>query len=140
MNILRDRFGNVATGYTGTIRFASSDGQATLAPDSTLVNGFGTFSFTLKTAGQQTVTATDTAAPSITAEGGVSVSPWAATHLTVEVPSTAAAGVAFTVTVRAATPSEMWPRLTASRHASCGPACLPAHMGLLDDGVGTLQF
>src|SRR5207245_1966307 len=57
---------NVATGYTGTIHFTSSDAAATLPADSTLTNGAGTFSSTLKTAGNQTLTATDTATSSIT--------------------------------------------------------------------------
>ncbi len=55
-----DRFGNTITGYTGTVGFASSDPQALLPGNTTLTNGVGIFSATLKTAGKQTVTATDT--------------------------------------------------------------------------------
>ena len=49
------------TGYSGTVSFTSTDAQAVLPPNSTLTNGTGTFSATLKTAGNQTITATDTA-------------------------------------------------------------------------------
>jgi len=54
------------TGYTGTVSFTSTDGQAELPANSTLTNGKGTFSGTLKTDGNQTITATDSAAASIT--------------------------------------------------------------------------
>src|SRR5216684_2213942 len=61
-----DQFNNTATGYAGTVHFTSSDGAATLPANSTLTNGVGTFSATLKTAGAQTITATDTVTASIT--------------------------------------------------------------------------
>jgi len=56
----QDQFNNTATGYAGTIHFASSDAQAVLPTNSTLSNGTGTFNATLKTAGSQTISATDT--------------------------------------------------------------------------------
>jgi hypothetical protein len=53
--------------YSGTVQFTSSDTQASFAPVSApLVNGTGTFSVTLKTAGAQTITASDTVKASIT--------------------------------------------------------------------------
>src|SRR5262249_27667849 len=55
-----DPYGNVATGYAGTVHFSSSDGQAALPADTTLTNGTGTFSVTLFSAGAQSLTATDT--------------------------------------------------------------------------------
>jgi len=55
-----DAYGNTATGYSGTVHFSSSDGAAVLPADATLSAGVGTFSVTLKTAGTQSVTATDT--------------------------------------------------------------------------------
>ncbi len=61
-----DPFGNAATSYSGTVHFTSSDAQATLPANATLTGGMGTFSATLKTAGSQTITATDTVTPSIT--------------------------------------------------------------------------
>jgi uncharacterized repeat protein (TIGR01451 family) len=60
----------VVTGYTGTVHFTSSDGQAVLPVNSTLTNGVGTFSVTLKTAGAQTIAATDTVTASITGVSG----------------------------------------------------------------------
>jgi Bacterial Ig-like domain (group 3)/Autotransporter beta-domain len=62
----QDQFNNTATGYTGTVHFTSTDGQAVLPANSTLTNGAGTFSATLKTTGAQTITATDTTTSSIT--------------------------------------------------------------------------
>ena len=66
---------NVDTGYTGTVHFTSSDGAATLPfTNYTFTTGIGmdngvhTFSATLKTAGNQTITATDT----VTAINGTS--------------------------------------------------------------------
>ena len=64
-----DAFGNVATGYTGTVHFTSSDSQAALPANYTITpEELGTFSFsaTLKTAGTQSITATDTTTASIT--------------------------------------------------------------------------
>jgi hypothetical protein len=57
--------GQTATSYSGTVHFTSTDGQAVLPANSTLVNGTGTFSVTLKTVGSQSITATDTATVSI---------------------------------------------------------------------------
>src|SRR5205814_329014 len=65
-----DPFNNTATGYTGTVHSSSSDGQAVLPGDTTLTNGVGSFSATLKTAGNQTLTATDTVTSSITGTSG----------------------------------------------------------------------
>src|SRR5207253_2598695 len=95
-----DAYGNVATGYTGTLHFSSSDGQAALPDDVTLTNGTGTFSATLKTAGTQSVTATDTANAALGgSQAGITVSPAAASMLVVSAPSTVTAGVPFTLTV-----------------------------------------
>jgi hypothetical protein len=81
-----DPFGQTALGYTGTVHFDSSDGQPILPGDYSFVvadNGAHTFpgGVTLKTAGNQTVTATDTATASITGSATVAVNPAAADHL-----------------------------------------------------------
>ncbi len=58
-----DAAGATATGYTGTVHLGSTDGQATLPADLTFTGAEGgtrTFSVTLRSAGSQTVTATDT--------------------------------------------------------------------------------
>ena len=46
-------------GYSGTAHFTSSDPQAVLAADSTLINGTGSFSASLATVGSQTIATTD---------------------------------------------------------------------------------
>jgi hypothetical protein len=70
----KDPYGNTATGYTGTVKFGSSDTAATLPGNSTLTNGTGTFSATLRTAGTQSLTATDTVTGSITGtQSGIQV-------------------------------------------------------------------
>ena len=65
-----DQFDNVSTGYAGTVHFTSTDGSAAFPADSTLTNGTGTFNATLNTAGNQTVTVTDTTTSSVTGTSG----------------------------------------------------------------------
>jgi hypothetical protein len=63
-----------AAGYTGTGHFSSSDGSATLPADYTFTaadHGSHLFTATFATAGQQTLTATDTVSDSV--RGSVSV-------------------------------------------------------------------
>lgn len=62
-----DAFGNVATGYTGTIHLASSDPAALVSADATATNGVAVFSVTPMTLGAQTLTATDVASAALTA-------------------------------------------------------------------------
>jgi ELWxxDGT repeat protein len=96
--------GTTATGYTGTVHFTSSDAQAVLPVDSTLASGTGNFSATLKTAGTQSITATDTVTSSIAGtQSGITVNPLSASTLTVAgFPSPVTAGVAnnFMVTAK----------------------------------------
>jgi hypothetical protein len=99
-----DSFGNVATGYGGTVHFTSSDAQAILPGDSTLTNGIGTFTATLYTAGIQTITATDTANSSLTSTALVTVNPASAVAFQVLAPAGATTGVPFDVTVIAVDP------------------------------------
>jgi hypothetical protein len=70
----------VATGYTGTVQFTSSDGLATLPVNYTFTGAdAGTHTFpgglTLRTGGTQTVTATDIADATITGSRSVVVGP-----------------------------------------------------------------
>jgi hypothetical protein len=77
-----DAYMNAATNYAGTVHFSSSDTQATLPANSTLTNGLGDFSVTLKTVGSQTVTATDTVTASLKGSTGpINTVSNAATHL-----------------------------------------------------------
>ncbi|MEK7170706.1 MAG: carboxypeptidase regulatory-like domain-containing protein [Patescibacteria group bacterium] len=78
---LKDIYGNVATTYTGTVIFTSSDATAEL-PTTTVFglsdNGVKTWSSTIfKKTGSQTLTLTDTSNPSLTATVTETVSPGA---------------------------------------------------------------
>ncbi|HEV2322459.1 MAG TPA: putative Ig domain-containing protein, partial [Terracidiphilus sp.] len=97
-----DGDGNVATGYTGTVAFTSTDSQAALPASSGLASGTGSFMATLKTAGSQTVTATDAGNATITGTtGAVTVNPAAAAALVVTAPSAATNSVPFNFMVTA---------------------------------------
>ena len=68
----------VATGYTGTVQFTSTDGAATLPVNYTFTAGDAgthtfTGGFTLRTAGFQIVTFTDVANATITGSAGATV-------------------------------------------------------------------
>jgi hypothetical protein len=94
--------GQTATSYSGTVHFTSTDGQAVLPANSTLVNGTGTFSVTLKTVGSQSITATDTATVSISGVlSSINVSAAVATHFSFSAPASVTAGAAFKFTVNA---------------------------------------
>ena len=97
-----DAFNNTMTGYTGTAHFTSTDGAAVLPADATLTNGTGTFSATLKTAGSQTITATDTVTASITAtSASIEVNAGVTTHFAVSAPPLVTTGTAFNFTITA---------------------------------------
>jgi hypothetical protein len=60
--VLRDAYGNVATGYRGTVQFTSTDPAATLPADYTFTAadaGTRAFPVTLRTAGNRAVTVSD---------------------------------------------------------------------------------
>jgi hypothetical protein len=104
----KDNYNNTTSGYTGTITFTSSDAQATLPSNYTFVggdNGSHTFTngVTLKTAGTQSVTATDTLAGGITgAQTGINVVGGEATQFVVSgIVSPTVAGTLRTVIVTA---------------------------------------
>src|SRR5205085_12587711 len=74
----RDAYGNVATGYTGTVSFQSTDPQAALPASYTFTaadGGVHSFTASLKTAGTQSLTASDTAAGMTATQGGIVVNP-----------------------------------------------------------------
>jgi ELWxxDGT repeat protein len=99
----RDAFGNRATGYTGIVRFTSSDTQAVLPGNYTFTAadaGMHTFSATLKTAGTRSLTATDTANGALTgAQGSIQVNAAAASRLVLSAPASVKAGAKFSLTV-----------------------------------------
>ena len=93
-----DQNNNTVPGYSGTVHFTSTDSQATLPANSTLTSGSGTFSATLKTAGSQTITATDTVTTTITGiSNAISVSTGTAASITATsgTPQSAAISTAF---------------------------------------------
>ena len=105
----RTRAGRRTPATPGTIHFTSSDVQAGLPANFTFTaadDGTHTFTVTLKTAGSQSVTATDTTTSAITGTlSGISVSPAAASQFVLSgLPSTATVGVAQTLTVTAEDP------------------------------------
>jgi uncharacterized protein (TIGR03437 family) len=95
----QDQFNNTATGYPGTVHFTSSDGNASLPANATLSNGVGSFSATLKTAGSQTITGTDTNTSSITGTSNtIVVSAATLDHFLVTAPASTTVGTSFNVT------------------------------------------
>src|SRR5262249_16687021 len=97
---------NTATGYRGTVDLTSTDTQAGLPADYTFTatdNGAHTFAVTLKTAGSQSVTATDTVTGSLTAtRSGISVQgDTAAPTITAKTPTAGANSVSKTCCVTA---------------------------------------
>jgi hypothetical protein len=135
-----DAFGNVATGYGGTVHFTSSDSQAVLPASAMLSGGTGTFSATLKTAGSQSLTATDTMKASLTgSQTGIAVNPAATSQFVVTgFPSPVTAGVAGTFTVTAEDAyGNVTPGYSGTVHFSSSDpqAALPAN-ATLTNGVG----
>ncbi|MFO0950765.1 MAG: DUF4082 domain-containing protein [Isosphaeraceae bacterium] len=81
----KDAYGNVATGYTGTVHVSSTDTAATLPSDYTFTGadaGVHTFSLTFATAGSQTARFDSTTGLITVTSNSVSVTPAAPTSLT----------------------------------------------------------
>ncbi|MFL5338573.1 MAG: hypothetical protein ACJ8F7_00250, partial [Gemmataceae bacterium] len=99
----RDANGNVATWYTGTVVFSSSDPRNAVPAAYTFTaadKGVHTFAATLYAAGTQSITATDTATGGLSgAQGGITVNPAAASRFLITAPSSVTYGVAFSLTV-----------------------------------------
>ena len=102
-----DAFGNVSTGYTGTVTFSSSDVQAGLPTSYTFTNkdaGVHTFNVTLKTAGTQSISVKDAVNTALTAvQSGITVTASATAGSFVVTgfhATTAGVAQSFTVTVR----------------------------------------
>jgi hypothetical protein len=101
----RDAFGNVATGYTGTVAFSSSDPITSLPATYTFTAadaGVHTFTAALKRAGTQFIQVNDTVNGSIIgAENGIAVAAAAVSHFAISGPTTVTQGVGFKITVSA---------------------------------------
>lgn len=102
---VRDAFGNLATNYTGTVGFSSSDPLASLPPNYTFTAadaGVHTFTATLKKAGSQSITVQDVASASASGtETGINVSPAAVAQFGMVTSASVTQGVGFNITVSA---------------------------------------
>jgi sugar lactone lactonase YvrE len=97
--------GRVATGYTGTVKFTSSDPYPGLVPPSYTFtpgdNSTHNLAAAFFTAGTQMLTAQDTANSSLSGNATVTVHAAPATHLKITAPPATVAGSSFDVTVAA---------------------------------------
>ena len=99
---LWDASNSLATTYAGTVHFTSSDGSATKPSNYTFTpadGGAHTFigGATFRTAGQQTLTATDTAHSSLTATLSITVQAGAVSSVTLSSPPSAPINTAFSL-------------------------------------------
>jgi hypothetical protein len=138
-----DASNNIVTTYSGTVHFTSIDAHAVLPGSSTLMQGMGTFSATLKTSGSETITATDTASASITGTSSpISVS-GPATHFSVANTSNAAGtrtpSTLLVVALDASNNQSSGYTGTVQITTSDAKAMLPAN-GPLQGGAGNFQL
>ncbi len=100
--VAEDQFGNTAANYAGTVLFSSTDSQASFATSSTLTGGTGLLAVTLRTAGTQTITATDSTNSAVTGtSNAITVNALAAQHFAISAPASSGAGNALVFTVTA---------------------------------------
>ena len=146
----KDAFGNTTPSYGGTVHLTSvTDPSATLPGNNTLVSGARTFTgVILRTAGTETVTATDTLSSSITGtSNGITVNPGPAHHFSVSAPPGAFVGLPFNITVTAldqfdnqATTSGTAYTGTVHFTSSDGGAVLPADYTFVTGDNGAHNF
>ncbi len=140
--MIKDQFNHTVSSYNGTVHFSSSDNQAQVPADSTITNGVGMFAVVLKTAGNETFTATDSVNASLTGtSSAIAVSPSAIYRLGVTAPSSAATGNSLSFTVVALDPYDNFvPSYNGTVHfgSSDAAAILPADM-TLSGGAGTFS-
>jgi hypothetical protein len=147
---IHDAYENLVTGYTGTLHFTTSDLQASsLLPDyafTTSDDGTHVFAgVVLKTAGVQSITATDTAHSGFSGKrGGILVTPAGAQLLVIAgFPTATTAGVAqgFLVTVTDPFHNTV-PTYTGTVHftSNASNAVLPADYAFIAADAGTHVF
>jgi hypothetical protein len=141
--VVYDTYGNVVTNYAGSVKITSSDSLAGLPGNAGLASGVGTFSVILKTAGSQSINASDSVTSSITgSQSGITVNAASALNLLVSgYPSPTVAGVAHTVIVTAkdAYNNTVTGYSDEVKFASSdGAAVLPPN-GFLASGVGSFS-
>ena len=132
--------GQTATSYSGTLHFTSTDGRATLPPDTAMASVTGIFSITLNTGGPQTITVTDT--NSLQGSGAITVGASAATHFSVVAASySASIGTPINIVVNAIDANgNTAPLYSGIVHftSNDGKAVLPANSPLTN-GVGNFS-
>ena len=96
-----DYLGNIATLYSGSVAFTSSDPLFVNPGTLALSGGVGQTTVTLKTSGRQTIKVTDTTNPEFNGTGIFAVASAAAASLVVTVPLTAKIDRMFPLTVTA---------------------------------------
>ena len=98
----QDRFNNTDTSYSGAVQFTTSSPRAILSSPGPLTSGVGVFGAFFETAGNQTITASDTVQNSLNGtSNSISVAAAPVQHLSVVAPATIAAGTTFSLTVTA---------------------------------------
>jgi hypothetical protein len=100
----QDVFGNLATGYRGTVNLTSTDLGAMMPAHYTFTaadQGKHTFTVTMTTAGPQIIAASDQAQPLTAGSAGLAVTPGAPRRLAVSAAPTATAGQHTGLTVTA---------------------------------------
>ena len=144
----KDQYGNVATGYNGTVAVTSTDAQAVLPVNHTFQaadNGVYVFAVTLKTKGTQSLTATDTITGTIAgSQTGITVNPAATSVLAVSgftTPITAGTASPLVVTAKDAY-GNITPSYTGTvAFSSTDPqAVLPANFTFTGADNGTNTF
>ncbi len=139
--VAQDQAGNTATGYAGVVHFSSTDPQAQVPADTTLTGGIGVFAVELRTAGDQTFTATASASISNGTSPAILVSPVAASHFAIAVPTRAETGSPAAFTVTALDPyGNIAPSYAGTVHfsSSDSAATVPAN-STLTGGVGVFS-
>jgi hypothetical protein len=96
-----DTAGNVATDFSGRVRLTSSDAQALFPTDPILSNGVGSLAITLKTAGNQTISASAGGGTITGRSSDISVSPAEASQFSIHSATTTIAGSPLTLTMTA---------------------------------------
>jgi hypothetical protein len=142
-----DTYGNTVTGYRGTVQLVSSDAQAVLPLNYTFTStdaGTHTFSVTLKTAGTQSITATDTTHSGISgSQMGITVTAASASQLVLTAPTSVKSGSAFSEKVTAYDPYGnvvMGYQGTVQFASSDRTANLPANYTFQSSDAGTHVF
>jgi hypothetical protein len=140
-----DAYGNVATGFTGTVHLSSSDGQAILEGDHTFTSDdAGSYSFyaALLTAGTQSISASSDSLSA--SQNGIVVTAAAADHLVVSgYPSPVQVGTSHQFTVQAVDAyGNVDTSYRGSVHLSSndGAAMLPADYVFSDADMGQHTF